>query len=223
MALQEKIRKGEDVNPHLSKRHASLFNPDGLLAEWGVRHFHLGVASDPKQPAYVGRTGALLYALVTDQIFCVINVYSHQSFEDSGILESIHRNWPELISRYRVKSVTGGAWTQAQRRPFRTKNANVFVTTADGTVYRPISGGVMTSGVNWEAVWLADYWQVQIQELQANVERQLDSLLPNLRNQGFGGEEEIEAELKLSQAGAQVFLSKCRVLANVARPVANAR
>jgi hypothetical protein len=134
-ALQGKVRKGEDINPHLSKRHASLLNPDGLLAEWGVHHFHLGVASDPMQPAYVGRTGPLLYALVTDQTFCAINVYTHQSFEDSGILESIHRNWPEMISRYRMKRVTGGAWNQAQRRAFRNKNANVFVTTADGTVY----------------------------------------------------------------------------------------
>ena len=72
-------------------------------------------------------------------------------------------------------------------------------------------------------MWLADYWQVQIQELQANVERQLDSLLPTLRKQGFGGEEEIEAEPKLSQAGVQVFSPNYRVLANVAQPVANAR
>jgi hypothetical protein len=215
VALQEKIRNGEDINPHLSKRHASLLNPDGLLAEWGVHHFHLGVASDPKQPAYVGRTGPLLYALVTDQLFCAINIYSHKSFEDSGILESIHRNWPELISRYRVTSVTGGAWTQAQRRAFRSKNANVFVTTDDGTVYRPISGGVMASGVNWEAVWLADYWQIQFQELQANFEKQLDSLLPTLRKQGFGGEEEVEAELKLSEAGVGIFFPKYGVLANV--------
>ena len=90
--LQEKVRKGEDINPHLSKRHASLFNLDGLLNEWGVHHFHLGVAPDPKDPAYVGRTGPLLYALVTDEAFYAINVYTHGSFENSDIVESIHRN-----------------------------------------------------------------------------------------------------------------------------------
>jgi hypothetical protein len=81
----------------------------------------------------------------------------------------------------------------------------------------------MAAGVNLETVWLADYWQVQIQELQGNVERQLDTLPPTLRKQGFGGEEKIEAELKLSQAGVQVFFQKYRALANVAQAVANSR
>ncbi len=214
-ALQAKVRKGEDINPHLSRRHASLLNPDGLLAEWGVHHFHLGVASDPKHPAYIGRTGPLLYALVNDQTFCAINVYAHQSFEDSRVLESIHRNWSEMISRYRMKGVTGGAWNQVQRRALRNKNANVLVTTADGSVYMPINGGVMASGVNAEAVWFADLFQESIREFQANFERQLDDLLPTLRQQGFSGEEEVEAELKLSDAGVQVFFPKYRVLANV--------
>jgi hypothetical protein len=41
--LQNKVRQGDDLNPHLSRRHASLANNDGLLAEWGVYHFHLGL------------------------------------------------------------------------------------------------------------------------------------------------------------------------------------
>ncbi len=157
----------------------------------------------------------LLYALVTDQTFYALNVYSHQSFEDPRVLDSIHRNWPEEISRYRVNGVTGGAWNQAQRRAFRNKNANVFVTTADGTVYMPISGGVMASGVSWEAVRLSDFWQIQIHELQSSFEKQLESLLPTLKNQGFDGEEELEAEFKIFPSGVQVFIPKYRVLAKV--------
>jgi hypothetical protein len=60
-------------------------------------------------------------------------VYTHQSFEDSTILESIHRNWPELISGYRAKGVTGGEWTEEQRRTIRRKHANVMTRTKDGT------------------------------------------------------------------------------------------
>jgi hypothetical protein len=214
-ALQERVRKGEDVNPHLSKRHASLLNLDGLLAEWGVHHFHLGVVPDPLNPAYVGRTGPLLYALVNERCFCAINVYTHRSFEDSRVLESIHRNWPDMISQYRLKGCTGGAWTQAQRRAFRKKSANVLTTTADGTVYMPIGGPLMASGIKSEVVWLADYWHTKIQAFQANFERQLDVILPTLRRQGFGGEEEIEAELRLSETGVQVFFLKYSVLVSV--------
>jgi len=214
-ALQEEVRRGDDVNRRLSKRHASLLNPDGLLAEWGVHHFHLGVTPDLNDPAYMGRTGPLLYALVRDRTFFAINVYTHQSFEDIGILESIHRNWPETISRYRARGVTGGVWSKEQRRALRSKNGNVLVATSDGTVYMPISGGVMASGVDAEAVWLADYWQIRIQQIQADFERRLDELLPTLRQQGFCAEEEIEAEFKLSDTGMAVFFPKYSVVANL--------
>ncbi|GBQ06951.1 hypothetical protein [Acetobacter cerevisiae] len=215
--LQEKVRKGEDINSHLSTRHISLFNPDGLLAEWGVHHFHLGTTLYPKNPAFADRTGPLLYAIVGDEAFYAINVYDHHSFENIDVLESIHRNWPEMISRYRVKGVTGGAWDKEQRQALRRKNANVAVTTSDGTVYMPISGGVVASGINLEAIRLADYWSLKIRGFQSDFEKQLTSLLPTLTQNRYAGEDTIEAELKsFSGENAQVFLPKYDVLATVA-------
>ena len=178
-----------------------------------MHHFHLGIAPDPKKTAYMGRTAQLLYALVTHDTLCAINIYSHQSFEDNSTLESIHRNWPELISRYRVKGVSGGSWTVDQRRDLRRKNGNVFTTVPDGTVYMPISGGVMASGVNTEAVKLADYWKMRIQGLQSDFETKLDELLPALRKNGYAEEPEIDAQLKFSKDGVQVFFPKYSVLA----------
>lgn len=212
-ALQETIRKGEDLNPRLSKRHASLLNLDGLLAEWGVHHFHLGVAADPKNPAYIGRTGPLLYALVTDKAFCAVNVFSHQGFEDSRVLESIHRNWPDMIGKYRAKGVTGGTWTPEQRRTLRGKNANVHTAVSDGTVYLPITGGVMASGVNAEAVRCADYWQIRVRELQTALEARLDEVLPALGQNGYTGEPEIKATLQFSEVGVQAFFPEYNILA----------
>ena len=224
--LQEEVRNGLDINPRLSKRHSSLLNPDGLLAEWGVHHFHLGVSPDLRDPDYVGRTGALLYAMVRDKDFYAINVYSHGDFEDSNILESIHRNWPEAIQRYRAKAATGGSWARSQRRSLRRNNANVLSVTADGTVYMPIGGPVMASGVKAEAVWLADYWQIKVDEIQANFEEQLQEVLPALRQQGYAGEDELDAKLiLLSDTAAQVLFPKYEVLVNVALtvPVAQGR
>jgi hypothetical protein len=94
-ALQDKVRKGEDLNPHLSLGHASLFNPDGLLAEWGVHHFHLGTEPHPTNPYYVNRSDSTVFALVDDNALCAINVYPHKNhWEEVAIIESIHRNWP---------------------------------------------------------------------------------------------------------------------------------
>lgn len=215
--LQGKIDGGDDINAHRSRRHSSLYNPDGLLAEWGVHHFHLGVAADKKDPSYVERTGPLLYALVTDRIFFAINIYDHKSFEKSSILESIHRNWPDLIGQYRPKGVTGGKWDETQRRALRGKNVNVLVSTEDGTVYMPLSGGMMSSGMNAEAVRLADQAEAQLQWLQAEFEtNKLDELLPILKQQGHAGDDEIEAELKIADFGLHVFFPKYLVQVNVA-------
>jgi hypothetical protein len=215
-ALQGKIRNGEDLNPHLSKAHASLFNQDGLLAEWGVHHFHLGVAADRKQPAYVERTGPLVYALVTPMLFCAINMYHHGRFEDSSVLEIIHCNWPDLIHRYRVKDVTAGNWSETDRRAFRSKNANVCSATADGTVYMPISGGVMASGVTLEAVRQGDYEQDRIRGIQASFEEKLPEILKTLAEHGYAGEDEIEAQLRISDEHLHIFLPKYNVLALLA-------
>lgn len=217
-ALQDKVRKGEDLNPHLSKGHASLFNNDGLLAEWGVHHFHLGTKPDCRNRIFVERTRCQVFALVADTAFCAINVYPHgpneRHYEEVGIIESIHRNWPDIISAYRVNA-TAETWNEAQRQAFRKKNANVFVSTADGTVYMPIGGGVMASGVKFESVWCADKWHDKIQSLQARFERQLGELMPTFEQRGYAGENEIEGQLKIAEAGYQVFFPKYGVLANL--------
>jgi hypothetical protein len=56
-ALQDKVRKGEDLNPHLSNRHASLFNNDGLLAEWGCIIF-ISAQSPTQKFRLHGKDGA---------------------------------------------------------------------------------------------------------------------------------------------------------------------
>jgi hypothetical protein len=214
-ALQDKVRRGEDLNPHLSGRHASLFNQDGLLAEWGAHHFHLGTGPDPQKSSYVKRTGPLVYALVDDITFCAINVYPHGSWEEIGIIESIHRNWPDMIRKYRVKGIGGEILDKPQRRTLRKKNLNVCVATADGTVYMPIGGGVTGAGVKLESLMCADRWHAEIQVLQPEFENQLDQVMTTLKRHGYAGENEIEAQLKITETGYQVFFPKYGVRANL--------
>ncbi|NLI25962.1 MAG: hypothetical protein GX413_01020, partial [Acetobacter sp.] len=138
------------------------------------------------------------------------------SFENIDVLESIHRNWSEMISRYREKNVTGGVWDKDQKRALRRGNVNVAVIISDGTVYMPISGGVMMSGMNMEAIRLADYWALKISDFQSDFEKQLTRLLPILTQNRYAGESAIEAELKsFSGNTARVFLPKYNVLAEV--------
>ncbi len=203
-ALQEKIRSGQDLNPHRSLGHASLRNPDGLLAEWGVHHFHLCLAPHPTQPGFVKRSGPLLFGLVASDTFYAIGVFGHgtRSFADSDILEIIHRNWPELIARYKANGVTGGAWTAEQRTNLRRANANVMSVVSDGTVYMPTTGGVMASGMNAEAMRAADSWYYRLRALQDAVQATLESeILPTLRAKGYTDAEEVEARLQVTASG----------------------
>lgn len=203
-ALQEKIRSGQDLNPHRSLRHASLSNPDGLLAEWGTHHFHVGVGRHPSTPGFSERSGPLLFGLVASDTFYAIGIYGHgtRSFADSDILEIIHRNWPDLIARYRVNGVTGEALTPEQRTNLRRANANVASVVADGTVYMPTTGGVMASGMNAEAVRAADSWYYRLRALQDAVQAKLESeILPTLRANGYTDAEEVEARLLVTASG----------------------
>ncbi|MGZ9262983.1 MAG: hypothetical protein ACXW6V_26245, partial [Candidatus Binatia bacterium] len=97
-----------------------------------------------------------------------------------------------------------------QRQAIREKNINVLTFTADGTVYMPIGGGIMASGVKFESVRCADMWHTEIQSLQARLENQLAELMPIFKQRGYAGEDEgedeIEAKLEITETGYQVTL-----------------
>jgi hypothetical protein len=214
-ALRDKVKRGDDLNSHLSKGHASLHNNDGLLAEWGVHHFHLGIGPDPKNPSFTKRSGPLAYALVDDQAFCAVNIYAHGDWEEVSIIESIHRNWPDMISQYRVKGVTGGAWSKTQRRAIRKANGNIFQSISDGTVYGAIGGGIAASGLKARSVKAADMRRAEIKYLEVNFGIQLKELIPTFEQCGYAGEDEIEGQLKITESGYQVFFEKYGVLVNL--------
>lgn len=214
-ALQDKVRSGEDLGPHLSTGHASLFNRDGLLNEWGVHHFHFGTKPHAKKPNYVERGGPVVFALVDESTFYAINVYDHGAWEEMSIIESLHRNWPDLIGRYRLRGVPGEQLTGTHRRNVRKYNGQAAVATQDGTVYGAIGGGVSAAGTSAEAVMRADHWTCQIRGIQAGLEAKLIDVIPALEQGGYAGEQEIEAELRISEDGYQAFFSQYGVLATL--------
>jgi hypothetical protein len=119
-----------------------------------------------------------------------------------------------MISTDLAKSCTAGAW-DTQRKSFRKENINVLTGTADGTVYMPIGGVVNGSGIKFESVMCADKWHDEIQSLRARFERHLDELMPTFEQRGYAGEDEIEAQLKITETGYQVFFPKYGILANL--------
>ena len=193
--LQEKIVTGKDLFPHLSRGHLSLGTIDGLLNEWGVHHLHLGVISPRNDFGFVVRTGPVLFARITDRDFYAINVCDHGFWERLNILESLHRNWPDSISSYRLNGVNGEPLTEKERRRLRSLNGHVATTVADGTVYTAIGGGVASSGISMEAVMCSDMLRSDVEQLQVAMQEQPEKFLPQLRTSGHAGQREIKAVL----------------------------
>ena len=214
--LQKKIADGEDLRPHLSKGHARLTTLDGLLNEWGVHHLHLGTAPSSRDPSLIERSGPVLFARITPDDFYAINVYTHGDWEQMSVLESLHRNWPDTIKSYRIRGIQGEPLTEEQRRNLRKVNMQTATTTADGTVYMAIGGGVASSGTSAEAVRRADMLWSDAEQLQISVQEQMEKFLPSLQAGGYAGQVQIKATLMaITPEAFQVAFPEYGVLANV--------
>jgi hypothetical protein len=222
--LQEKICNGDDLRPHMSTGHKSLVNRDGLLNEWGVHHFHLGLNPHPRDPNYIERTGPVVFALVEPDVFRAINVYEHQEWEEVSVIESLHRNWPEAIRRYRHNApIVTPSFNNTERRQIRNAGAQAAVTLQDGTIYGSIAGPVSTAGTKYDSVRDADRWVEEVRDLQTFLESDLSPLMTTLTDAGYRGDEEIEAELQIANDGRyQIFFPKYQRIVILNRPKQNA-
>ena len=212
--LRMKIINGDDIGPHLSRDHASLTNLDGLLNEWGVHHLHLGTKPYLRDPSYIDRTPPLLFALITDEDFYAINIYLHGGWESMSVIESLHRNWPQVISRSRIKGIQGEALTEKERKVLRNSSIQNASTMSDGTVYMAIGGGVASSGVSVDAVRRADSAWEEMERLQVFVQDRIGGFVDHLRPRGYTDGQDIKARLVgFTPEGYQVLFPDYGVLA----------
>jgi hypothetical protein len=214
--LRKKAVNGDEIRPHLSIGHSSLTNLDGLLNEWGVHHLHLGIEPYLRNPSYVDRTESLLFAMITDDDFYAVNIYPHGAWEATSIIESLHRNWPHVMSRYRIKGIQGEAVSEKERRTLRSLNTQAVTTVTDGTVYMAIGGGVASSGDSIEAQIRAARMLADVERVQATVKEQLATFIAHLRQRGYVDGQDVRAKLAgITPQEYQVLFVDYGVLANV--------
>jgi hypothetical protein len=97
--LLDKVRRGEDLTPHLSTEpHSRGFIPaagaagasvedkwsdkDQVLNVMGFHHFHLGTTVEPA--GHMTRTNDLLFAHVSGDLFTAIALFGHEVFESGS-------------------------------------------------------------------------------------------------------------------------------------------
>lgn len=205
--LKNKIESGQDIKPHLSKLVLKPTNKDSLLNDWRVHHFHLG---EELQGEFTKRTGPLLFAIVADNDFYAIDIFSHGKWADDSIVEIIHENWPDIISNYKIQNAESLSHkeTSQERLGLRKNQINSFFECSDGTVYAPIGGGSATSGYNVENTLRIIKQKKFLKHLQDFLENELPNLRGDFEGQGYEGEETLEAKLLITENNYKAFFPK---------------
>ena len=192
-----KVSQGGDLNPHLSGAHQSLLNHDGLLNDWGVHHFHLGLKPQAKKPHLIERTGPVVIAYVTADTFYAIGIYGHKPapWSKQELVETLHRNWPDAIKKFLVNGFSGDGLSEEQRTNLRNKNCAVFVEVSDGTVYMPMGGFMSGAGTEMQAQRQADIWHAEIMGLQKDCENQITAFTDVLQQLGHEAQGNVDGHL----------------------------
>ncbi len=181
--IKRNVIEGKDLNPYLSKFIGKVKKTDLLLNDWGVHHLHLGTALDGQ---YMARTGPLLFARVTKEIFYAVDIYTHDDFADAEIVEVIHRNWPESIEHWSLRGIRQASkLTSDQRDALRKKRYNSFVQVTDGTTYAPIGGGYVFSGHSIHAITEMDKEHHLLEKLEQVVFDLMPELIPEMERRGY--------------------------------------
>lgn len=160
--LVEKVQSGMNLTPHMSTKIMTAEFNDFLLNDWRIHHFHLGRIL--QKDGFIKRTGPLLYAFVTDGNFYLLDVKGHDGLSCKHLLEILHINWPEIISRFRM-NCKGMEYvpTDGEINKLRKACCSYSLEMSDGTVYFPIGGGYASSGMSDEAIRSADYYSGYMQ------------------------------------------------------------
>ncbi|MXZ60764.1 MAG: hypothetical protein F4228_01645 [Acidobacteria bacterium] len=196
------MARGENVNAFLTKRIDSatgIRSRDGMLWDFGMHHFHLGVRSD--RSGLVERSPYLLFAVVAEEDAYFVDVGPHPTPENLGwvrqeLLRIVRANWPEVIEPWTLHGTKGDVLTDQERARLRDKNANV-ATDLDGRSVAPLGGGVTAAGSSILCRRLADELMHEIDRHQTAFDTQSPDLRRALKNNGIAVDGKMEFDLVL--------------------------
>lgn len=195
-AIEKKIEKGEDINPHRSTLNKDAGNLDGLLNHWGIYHLHLGL--EIGDDGYTDRTGPLIYCRFDSETAFLIGIYPHGVWTHQELLRTVHDNWPKSIAHWKANGLSGDNLTDAQVKNLRAENLNHAATMPDGTVYLPPGGGVTTAGCNILDVYQADCLKHWAQKEEERILADWDAITERAadRDLAFGDPAELRLEIR---------------------------
>lgn len=159
-AIKEKIERGEELRPHLSRGLTNLDFDDMLVNDWAIYHLHLSTTLEGD--GFVKRTGPVLFARFDADDAYLITIERHGKsapnvWTNQNMLKTLRDNWPNVIERYVVKGVVGlsHSATDDELRQARKAGLQTLIQVG-GVVLHPMGGGYSTAGIAIEVVMTSD-------------------------------------------------------------------
>ena len=210
-ALQEierKIRAGDNINPHCSRKLVDVEFNDLLLNDWGIQHLHLGtsVIPDGKNKGFIKGTKALLYVYFDEKCAYFVKILERHDFTAQILLQTMHDNWPQILSAYHNRHVTGDRITDKEIKELRRKQINFCIALADGTSYIAIGGGITASGDNAEDVTRLNYLHHWADHEGKKVKAELPGIIERMEKQGRKVNYPITLRLKILDLEQRVWV-----------------
>ena len=151
--LLDKVRRGDSLFPHLSRQINNPSFSDGMLFDWGIQHFHLGLTPDKRKPRLIQGTKEVLYAMVSDDYFYALAIEDHNHWTDKDLLRIVRDNFGEIIEPHRLKGIASLSVTvdESDHNKYRQAGINV-ITELDDKYYLCPGGGITTAKTSTRAV-----------------------------------------------------------------------
>ena len=145
------LATGENVNEYLSKLSLSANRIDGMMDNFGIKHFHLG---DTIENGFIKRTQEIALGLVTDkEVFFILSKNHGKGhgniWYEKDVLEILHKQRPDLIEHCKVthmENLSNPISNTKDIKNLRDGNINTPITLDDGTSYMPFKLGQTMAG-----------------------------------------------------------------------------
>jgi hypothetical protein len=194
------VSAGADLQPYQSLRIDRPNVKDGMLNDFGIHHFHLGIGPHPTNPKFKERTEPVMFAFVQPDDLYALGCFPHGAWTQQALLDLIYAEWPQLLEPYRMKGVVALAreFTDGELATLRANNVNAMTTRPDGTVHFAPGGGHATDGTPM-AVSME---LMHLQRSLADLERQIRPLVAHAIVEGRVS---APAYIRLTYRGGDAF------------------
>lgn len=181
--IELKIQNGSSLVPYMSDKVLDLTYDDLLLCDWNIHHLHLSCRL--RSDGFIKRSDYELFVFVTNETVYFIQIYPHNRkhlYSTQEMVRIIHRNWPYLISKYKINGIVSGGEkiTDESYDLLRNNGISAHVDVGNGNIYMSFGGGYASNKSSVDVTRGTFYWKKLMNNYQCLVAREAKSIIKTI-------------------------------------------